>query len=93
MARLSISWSVVALDDLDEITDYIAEFDVHAAIDMHNVIEGSVQPASDYPYLFREGRIPGTREIVAHPNYIVVYKVTDTAIEVVNVLHSRQEYP
>lgn len=90
---LPISWSAVALDDLDALTDYIAEFNVRAAIEMHDLIEESVMPASDYPYLFRQGRTPGTREIVAHPNYVIVYRVTDTAIEVVNVLHSRQEYP
>ena len=90
---LPISWSVTALDDLDTLTDYIAEFDVRAAIAMHDLIEESVRPVSNYPNIFRQGRIPGTREIVAHPNYIIVYRVTDTAIEVINVLHSRQEYP
>ena len=33
------------------------------------------------------------RELVAHPNYIVVYRVTDDAIEIVNVVHARQKYP
>lgn len=44
------------------------------------------------PYLYRTGRIAGTREIVVHPNYIVVYRVTDH-LEVLNVLHSRKCYP
>ena len=37
--------------------------------------------------------VAGTREIVVHPNYVVVYRVTASAIEVINVLHSRQQYP
>lgn len=90
---LPICWSAAALDDLDEITDYIAKFDVHAAIDMHNLIEGSVLPASEYPYLYKTGRVPGTREIVAHPNYVVVYEVQADRIEILAVLHARQEYP
>ncbi|WGQ03914.1 MULTISPECIES: type II toxin-antitoxin system RelE/ParE family toxin, partial [Pseudomonas syringae group] len=28
-----------------------------------------------------------------HPNYLVFYRVTSTRIEVVNVVHARQEYP
>lgn len=38
-------------------------------------------------------RIPGCREIVAHPNYIVVYRVELDHIEVLRVMHARQEYP
>lgn len=33
------------------------------------------------------------REIVAHPNYIVYYRVTAHCIEVVNVIHTRREFP
>lgn len=33
-----------------------------------------------------------TREIIAHPNYLVVYQITDR-IEIVSILHARQEYP
>lgn len=60
---------------------------------MHNLIESSVLPASDYPYLYKLGRVPGTREIVVHPNYIIVYEVRADHIEVMAVLHARQEYP
>uniref|UniRef100_UPI000AFA859F type II toxin-antitoxin system RelE/ParE family toxin n=1 Tax=Pseudomonas avellanae TaxID=46257 RepID=UPI000AFA859F len=37
--------------------------------------------------------LTGTRELVAHPNYVLVYRVTLERIEVVNVIHARQEYP
>ena len=37
--------------------------------------------------------VPGCREIVAHPNYIVVYRVGLDCIEVLRVMHARQEYP
>jgi plasmid stabilization system protein ParE len=30
---------------------------------------------------------------VAHPNYIVVYRVEREEISVLRVLHSRQQYP
>ncbi|EOT1257950.1 type II toxin-antitoxin system RelE/ParE family toxin [Cronobacter sakazakii] len=50
-------------------------------------------PAAYYPEMFREGRVPDTREIIAHPNYIVVYKVTSEYLLVLSVLHARQRYP
>jgi len=46
-----------------------------------------------HPYLYRPGLVAGTREIVVHPNYVVIYRVTISAIEIINVLHSRQQYP
>lgn len=33
------------------------------------------------------------RELVVHVNYVVVYRVTERAIEVINILHARREYP
>ncbi len=56
-------------------------------------IESSVRPLAEHPYLFRPGRVPGTRELVAHPNYIVIYRVTPEHVEIVRVLHARQQYP
>jgi plasmid stabilization system protein ParE len=37
--------------------------------------------------------IPDLRELVAHPNYIVLYRVTTTRIEIVNVVHARRNFP
>jgi plasmid stabilization system protein ParE len=45
------------------------------------------------PYLFRLGRVAGTREHVVHPNYIVAYQVGINVIDILRVLHSRQQYP
>ncbi len=90
---LPIRWSAAALDDLEELVGYIALFDVAAAQAIQDRIESVVLPLSRHPYLYRPGRVAGTREIVAHPNYIVVYSVLNDAIEIRNVLHSRQRYP
>ena len=90
---LLIQWRVSARDDLASLIRFIANENPLAARRMKAFIESSVLPASQYPYMFRPGRIPGTREIVAHPNYIVIYRVMGDHIEVVNVVHSRQEYP
>lgn len=60
---------------------------------MRELIETAILPAAEHPYLFRTGRISGTREIVAHPNYVLIYCVTAEHIEVLDVLHSRQQYP
>ena len=61
---------------------------------LRQVLMESVVPVSEHPYLFRQSQtIPAMREIVAHPNYIVYYRVTASCIEVVNVIHTRREFP
>jgi toxin ParE1/3/4 len=90
---LPIVWRQSARADLAHIIAFIAERSPAAARSLKSTIESAVLPASDYPYLFRAGRVPGTHEIVAHPNYIVVYSVTASAVEIINVVHARQQYP
>ena len=45
------------------------------------------------PYANRPGRVPGTREKIAHPNYIVIYRVATNKVEILNIVHSRKNYP
>ena len=99
---LPIHWHDEAINDLFELVVYIAERDRNdqslterdpqAARRLRIRIEAAVSSVAEHPYLHQVGRLPGTREIVAHPNFIVVYQVTDR-IEVISVVHSRQNYP
>lgn len=90
---LLIAWSKGALRDLEDIATYIAVDNEVAAEQLRERIEQSVLPAAAHPYLFRPGRRNGTREIVAHPNYIVVYRVLADRIRVIAVIHTRRRYP
>jgi toxin ParE1/3/4 len=90
---LPVVWRPGARDSLAEIIGYIAERNPAAARRMKTVIEAAVVPLAKHPFLFRPGRVPGTRELVAHPNYIIIYRVLADRVEIVNVLHARQSYP
>ena len=89
---LPVDWSDEAQFDLAEIQFYIEQFNQAAALDLRQTIE---QEPSDslMPFAFRPGRVPGTREYVVHPNYILVYRVDMTRIHVLRVLHARRQYP
>lgn len=90
---LSVVWRAQARANLVEIIRFIANESPWAARRMRELIENSILPAAQHPYLYRTGKVPGTREIIAHPNYVLVYRVTANHVEVVAVLHSRQQYP
>ncbi len=91
---LPIVWRASASDDLASIIRYIANESPQAARRMRRLLEDSVLPVAEHPYLHRQSeRIPGLREIIAHPNYIVLYRVTATCVEIVSVVHARREFP
>jgi toxin ParE1/3/4 len=90
---LPIKWTKSARNNLAKIVTHISADNPEAALKIRNLIEGSVLQLADHPYLFKSGRIPGTREVVAHANYVVVYKVKSDFVEIAAVLHTRQKYP
>ena len=91
---LPIEWKASATADLFEILDYISERNELAAERLFDRIEHDLEQAAVHPYLYKSSpRVPGLRELVTHPNYLVYYRVTVTCIEVVTVVHARREFP
>ncbi len=90
---LPIQWSVSAREDLATILDHIEERNPSAAIGLQKRIDHAVAQLPANPSLYRRGRRPGTREIVVHQHYIVVYRIRPTAIWIVAVLHARRHFP
>ncbi|QQR39557.1 type II toxin-antitoxin system RelE/ParE family toxin [Devosia rhizoryzae] len=72
---------------------YVAQFNVTAALSLYERFAEVALLLSDRPYMGRPGRVAGTREYVAHPNYIMIYTVHTDRIIIDNVVHSRREYP
>ncbi|KAB8045868.1 type II toxin-antitoxin system mRNA interferase toxin, RelE/StbE family [Janthinobacterium rivuli] len=82
-----------AQEDLTAILTYIAQRNPPAALQLYNDIDNVISQLPHHPHLYRTGRVAGMRELVAHPNYVVVYRVEASAIEILAVMHTRQRYP
>ncbi len=90
---LRLLWASSALRDLHQIIGYIADRNLPAVERLQGLIENAAEHLPAHPFLHRPGRVPGTREAVVHPNYILVYRVGAETVEVLAVVHSRQQYP
>lgn len=91
---LPIEWTASGEADLMEILDHIGNINQSAAERLFARIEHDLEHVAEHPYLYKASqRVAGLREIVTHPNYIVYYRVTASSIEVVNVIHTRREFP
>lgn len=86
-------WRARAREDAQDIIGYISDRNPVAAERLGDLFEHVAERLADHPYVHRPGRIPGTREAIVHPNYILVYRVTADTVEVLTVIHSRRQYP
>lgn len=94
MSVRRIRWTRRALRRLEAIGDHIARDNPVAAADVIERIVASVETLAEYPAIGRPGRIAGTREnVVAGLPYIVPYRVTPGAIEILTILHGAQRWP
>jgi toxin ParE1/3/4 len=88
-----IEWRALALDDRDAIMAHIARDNPVAAIKLDEAFEAKAEQVRQRPTLYRPGRVPGTREAVVRPSYVMVYRYTGDAIEILRVLHAMQRWP
>lgn len=93
-----IVWRPLAEADLDNIVDYIAQDNSIKAEEFAQALRTRVLALAQHPKLGRTGR-PGLpiflRELVAHKNYIIFYRVLDEArtVEILRVKHTAQQVP
>ena len=93
-----ILWRPMVQADLDDIIDYIAQDNPTRAGTFGQELRDKTSPLARHPQMGRTDR-PGlpafVRELVAHRNYIVFYRVDDDAgtVEILRVKHAAQQMP
>ena len=79
--------------DRRAIFDYIETRDVQAALELDKLFSTKANKLTTVPQLGKPGRVPGTRELVAHKRYVLVYEVAGNQIHVLRVLHTARKWP
>jgi addiction module RelE/StbE family toxin len=79
---------------LEDIKERIAADNPAAAARMIERIRDAVSRLARFPASGRPGRVAGTRELViAGTPYIVPYRVTGDAVQIITILHGAQRWP
>jgi toxin ParE1/3/4 len=81
------------LESLDAIEAYVAQNNPTAAVDLWFAIDDQVSKLADPNFPRRRGRVPGTLELVAHPNYVVILQQDADTVTAIEVLHVAMKYP
>lgn len=90
---LRLDWSVKALIDFDEAQAYIAQENSFAVQTVAERIWQASQRLADTPLIGCIGVEPETRHWgVQRTPYLIVYRVTEEAVEILRVRHGRRDW-
>ena len=90
---MELLWTPEAVQDREEIYDYIEADNPSAALALDELFEEKAGRLIDNPGLGRPGRVAGTRELVAHQNRVLIYDVTGDLVRLLRVLHAARQWP
>jgi len=80
-------------ESLQSIEDFVAKDNPTAAVDLWLTIDDQVSLLADPNFPRRRGRVSGTLELVAHPNYVVILVQAEDTVTAIEVLHVARQYP
>ncbi|TWB18972.1 addiction module RelE/StbE family toxin [Nitrospirillum amazonense] len=86
-----IRWSIDALGDVDRHVAYIATFNLVAAERILRALLTTANSLLTFPNRGRPGSVPGTRELLVFPPYVIIYEIMDDEVVILRVWHGAQD--
>lgn len=90
---MRVIWTPEAQQDRADVWDYIAADDPRAAARMDALFSDAAASLAEHPMLGQAGRIPGTRELIPHENYRLVYEIERETVWVLVLVHTARQWP
>lgn len=88
---MPIVFSPEAIEDLATIRAYIGQDNPYAASRVAVQLVAACDRLEYMPERGRPGLEPGTREITTIWPYVIVYRITDTRVDIVRIWHGAQD--
>ena len=86
-------WTLAAEQDRADIVDFIAQDNPLAAIRMDERFEAAVGRLAEHPLIGRPGQVPGTRELIPHESYRLVYEMQADTLWILALVHTARRWP
>lgn len=90
---MRVFWASAAEQDRADIIDYISEDNPLAAIRMDELFAAAAGRLADHPHLGKAGQISGTRELIPHESYRLVYEVQGDTVWILALGHTARMWP
>lgn len=88
-----VFWARTAEQDRADIFDFIAKDNPRAAIDMDERFAEAAGRLARYPELGKPGLVAGTRELIPHESYRLVYEVQQDTVWILALVHTARMWP
>lgn len=90
---MRVVWTPEAQQDRADVWDYIAVDNPRAAARMDQLFSDAAARLATQPKLGRAGRVPGTRELIPHKSYRLVYEIEGETLWVLTLVHTARLWP
>jgi toxin ParE1/3/4 len=90
---VNVRWIAAANQDRADIIDYIAIENPRAALKMDQLFSEAAAKLAKFPMIGRIGKVPGTRELIPHDSYRLIYEIDDETIWVLALVHTARLWP
>jgi len=88
-----VIWTPEAEQDRAGIWDYIALDNPGAAARMDELFSAAAARLATHPKMGKTGKVAGTRELIAHESYRLVYEIDESAVWVLALVHTARQWP
>ncbi|RWX77124.1 type II toxin-antitoxin system RelE/ParE family toxin [Neorhizobium lilium] len=88
-----VRWASAAIQDRADIFDYIFERNPYAARRMDALFSAAVSVLADFPGQGKPGAITGTRELIPHESYRILYETDDKTVWILAIVHTSRQWP
>jgi addiction module RelE/StbE family toxin len=90
---MNLVWTWPAKRDRREIFEFISADNRRAACKMDLIFAEKAQILTILPEIGRPGRISGTRELLAHRHYFLIYRMSGDTVQILRLLHTSEKWP
>ena len=90
---MRVVWTPEAQQDRADVWDYIADNNARATARMDVLFSDATARLAEHPNLGRLGKIPGTRELIPHESYRLVYEIERETVWILALVHTARQWP
>ena len=90
---MKVKWTPEALQDRIDIWDYIAAENPSAAARIDELFGVAAASLAEHPELGKPGQVSGTRELIPHENYRLVYEINQDVVWLLVLVHVSRQWP
>lgn len=88
---MKLEWTRAALADLRQILDFVAQDNPQAARTLAARVRQTAEHLTQHPFIGRRGDLEGSRELMLHRNYLLTYRVSSEAVEILQIWRVAQK--